>query len=77
MLISIIIATLIGLIFGKITVKEIKEYVRKHTERAGNTEGGYSDSGACSSGEYDRRQDCQKGREERVHEERKEGEGED
>jgi hypothetical protein len=44
MLISIIVGLLLALIFGKITVKEIKEHVRKHTERKGNDNTGGKES---------------------------------
>ena len=35
MLITITIATIIAFLFGKITIKEIKEYVRKHKDGKG------------------------------------------
>ena len=44
MLISIIVGLLLALIFGKITVKEIKEYVRKYTTRKGNDSTGGKES---------------------------------
>jgi hypothetical protein len=36
MLISLTIAIIIALLFGKVTVKEIKEYVRKRTKGTGS-----------------------------------------
>ena len=55
MLISLIIATVLALIFGKITVKEIKQHVIKYTERKSGDnpgESGYSgDSGNSEGGE--------------------------
>ena len=39
MLITLTIAIVIALLFGKITIKEIKEYVRKHTEKDLSEEG--------------------------------------
>ena len=47
MLITMIIATIVALLFGKITIKEIKEYDRKHTQGAGDSESG-GDSKGCS-----------------------------
>ena len=49
MLISIIVGILLALIFGKITVKEIKEHVRKYTTRRDKTTGG-SDSAGGDNG---------------------------
>ena len=46
MLISLIVGLVLALIFGKITVKEIKHYVRKHTERHGK-----GNSAAAGNGE--------------------------
>jgi hypothetical protein len=55
MLISLIIATVLALIFGKITVKEIKQHVRKYTERKSGDNPGESgnsgDSGNSEGGE--------------------------
>ena len=45
MIISIIVGILLTLIFGKITVKEIKEHVRKYTTGRGNTTGGSDSKG--------------------------------
>ena len=39
MLIALITAIVIALIFGKITFKEIKEYVRKNTEKGSSEKG--------------------------------------
>ncbi|MBQ3207342.1 MAG: hypothetical protein IJB38_04955 [Bacteroidales bacterium] len=46
MLISLIVGLVLALIFGKITVKEIKHYVRKYTERHGK-----GNSAAAGNGE--------------------------
>jgi hypothetical protein len=52
MLISLIVGLVLALIFGKITVKEIKNYVRKHTEGFGTGSSGNSgNSGAGKGGE--------------------------
>ena len=40
MLITLVIASVIALLFGKITIKEIKNYVRKNTEKDICEEGG-------------------------------------
>ena len=40
MLITLTIAIVIAFLFGKITIKEIKNYVRKHTEKSISEEGG-------------------------------------
>jgi hypothetical protein len=47
MLITIAILTILGLLFGKITIKEIKEYVRKrkYGDRTDNTGRNSSESG--------------------------------
>jgi hypothetical protein len=45
MLISLIVGLVLALIFGKITVKEIKNYVRKHTEGFGTGSSGNSGTG--------------------------------
>ena len=55
MLISLIIAMLLALIFGKVTIKEIKEYVRKHqqgdrTDSGADTGSGDSGTGNTSTG---------------------------
>ena len=42
MLISLIVGLVLALIFGKITVKEIKNYVRKYTERKSGDNPGVS-----------------------------------
>lgn len=62
MLITLTIAIVIALIFGKITIKEIKEHVRKYTEKElsekGNKEGegdkhdqGTREQGSSSGGD--------------------------
>jgi hypothetical protein len=52
MLISLIVGLVLALIFGKITVKEIKNYVRKHTEGFGTGSSGNSgNSGTGKGGE--------------------------
>ena len=55
MLISLIIVMLLALIFGKVTIKEIKEYVRKHqqgdrTDNGADTGSGDSGTGNTSTG---------------------------
>ena len=55
MLISLIIVMLLALIFGKVTIKEIKEYVRKHqqgdrTDNGVDTGSGDSGAGNTSTG---------------------------
>ena len=55
MLISLIIVTLLALLFGKVTIKEIKEYVRKHqqgdrTDNGADTGSGDSGAGNTSTG---------------------------
>ena len=49
MLITMIIATIVALLFGKITIKEIKEYVRKHREGNGADNTGGKHSGNSSN----------------------------
>jgi hypothetical protein len=39
MLVTLTIAIVIAILFGKITIKEIKDYVRKHTEKDLTEEG--------------------------------------
>ena len=46
-----IIAAIVALLFGKITIKEIKEYVRKYTKRSGNDDSGRDSSGNTDTGE--------------------------
>jgi hypothetical protein len=50
MLITMIIAAIVALLFGKITIKEIKEYVRKHTNESGNSQPGGNSTGDNSAG---------------------------
>jgi hypothetical protein len=50
MLITVIIATVVALLFGKITIKEIKEYVRKHTKESGDSESGGDSTGDPGAG---------------------------
>jgi hypothetical protein len=46
MLITVIVGILLTLIFGKITIKEIKEHVRKYTNGdRGNSTGGSNSAG--------------------------------
>ena len=52
MLISLIVGLVLALIFGKITIKEIKHYVRKHAERYGEGSG-TEDSGSREEGKED------------------------
>lgn len=40
MLIMITIATIVALLFGKVTIKEINEYVRKHRKESGKGDSG-------------------------------------
>ena len=40
MIISLVVATLLAILFGRITIKEIKEYVRKHKDRTGRDSSG-------------------------------------
>ena len=55
MLIALITTILIALIFGKITYKEIKEYVRKGTEKKRSEEGGKEGEENGGDGEEDSR----------------------
>jgi hypothetical protein len=64
MLISLIVATVLALIFGKITVKEIKQYVRKYTERkSGDDPGESGNSGITEGGEEGKEDIPEKGEE--------------
>jgi hypothetical protein len=49
MLILTIIVLILALLFGKITIKEIKEYVRKHREGNGADNTGGKHSGNSSN----------------------------
>ena len=60
MLISIAIAFILAVIFGKITIKEIKQYVRKHTGRedcSGGDSTGNSSDRTGSSGKDRKEED--------------------
>ena len=50
MLITMVIATIVALLFGKVTIKEIKEYVRKHTKESGSSESGGNHTGDSDAG---------------------------
>ena len=50
MLITMVIATIVALLFGKVTIKEIKEYVRKHTKDSGSSESGGNHTGNSDTG---------------------------
>ena len=50
MLIMLCIATIVALLFGKISYKEIKEYVRKHTNESGDSDSRVDNTGNSSAG---------------------------
>lgn len=55
MLITIIVGMLLALIFGKITVKEVKEYVRKYTTGKRDKAG---EENVLTKGKKGEEQDC-------------------